>query len=1625
MPLTRYQIRNEYGLADPELYGAADRDDPEALLEGVAMAGLVGVLRQLGDLAEFAAEIFHDLHEEVMATATRGHGLVVRVQQLEADFPSIEKAFLSQTNHSSFFSNSGVDWHPNLRSEQNMITRGDLPRFVMDSYEECRGPPRLFLLDKFDVAGDGACLKRYTDPSFFKVEPASSIATVEMQREKKIRKVKKKGSRWRNGETPEAALTSHAKLHELFLEERIENGHSDPARLVKLKKRHLNGSAVDSKTGKSYMEKFLETPSPERKLVCETSVTPPLLRLTSDNTGEPELRILDISIVSPAAMSPETKSTNSSPNSQEAILELSVDGFNGEAYDEEVAKGSEPNSDVETNKSYSNLQKVAVDKRLAGDGEHKTGGSVEGSTPSSSDDMTSEVDNYMDALATMDSEMETDNEYKLKNNVRFLNVEKYGTDSDANEEEHLDLPTRFPDSQSIGNSSASDDGKNSFEKDRASISHSDTLSNLVESTPSECNGSAKEFPSTETCGADNFEMSSDQNSEIAESLEATSKEHVVSQNACIKEEVIPDSGDTSCSAFVRETSPTLQHSDPGANSQVVSLAGLVLDETPSNEINVGYKSLDINENGTHLDDSLAVVPNDSSQNKDEFTNTSSSHPVDESDDEDLGVSSDALLHLSDVEELSSEDQIGNNAVNEMSQTQCANEDSIESFARRKSDSPFLSISPTEEQVSSSALPEVQTPSGNMVRPYYRDIINPDNMASKLDDPVTPTAVNSEVIPFVVDAAWSTEELCPVVDAPQTHGLMEQQDAPQTHGIIEQQDAQQTHVLIEQQDAPQTHVLIEQQDAPQTHGLIEQQDAPQTHVLKEQQDAPQTHGLLEQQISDLSEDVPQLESISAEAVAPHYKQKIDVEETSRTMDGEELRLVTSGADVEGGDTVSVELPSNCLTYPGHEDHAKSDDVVPETLHVETVAVPYTAVAQPDDYVNDVSHSSPNAISSPPRNFINLNESLPGFGDSHEKETELDEVVFPEFVTYSEVQKEGSKKEVVSLDSESNSSKSVAYDLSSSTNGGHLDELTENSLAVCDGTAESNPSKSTTYDHSSSKISDNGHNFSPNQQSENSLAVHDVTTASTSLEMSHPESESQSLDQSDKEDVVSSPTCHLPEPETSSEKSLELQANQVDMEYLPRDGADRPEAALEQSLVFQSDQLDVECLQEDRASINSSSLQSAQIGAPNHMDEERSKELPSTENVNQDIRSDASSESCPRDLPSQPLTSVVLPESAGQEVDVTKQTMEPLESTLPRLVPEATAVNLEDMPPLPPLPPMQWRIGKQHPSLPSFLPIQPSEADEKAQFDIPAPQREVLQPQNPFLPLTYVEDGKSQHVSEPLMGNVVHPAPYSLHLPAIVNDANYQYSFPDLGGTQFPNPFLSSSEISDDRSGHNHFALEGEKVQSSTNPFTVPHTECTTFRHEPESSDGAIILPLQQLTLETDLESKVLEHSLKNSEWEHGKPPPTSVTAPTMVDEQPQHSLTTSEGETTWSPNNSAAMSDYEVGRSNGIPVSKLPRPRNPLIDAVAAHGQSKLRKVTERIRPQVEPKVDERDSLLQQIRTKSFNLKPASVTRQTVTRPSIQGPTTNLRVAAILEKANAIRQALTGSDEDDEDSWSDS
>lgn len=55
MPLVRVQVKNEFGLGKSDLYVDSNNEDPKAVLDGVAVAGLVGILRQLGDLAEYVS----------------------------------------------------------------------------------------------------------------------------------------------------------------------------------------------------------------------------------------------------------------------------------------------------------------------------------------------------------------------------------------------------------------------------------------------------------------------------------------------------------------------------------------------------------------------------------------------------------------------------------------------------------------------------------------------------------------------------------------------------------------------------------------------------------------------------------------------------------------------------------------------------------------------------------------------------------------------------------------------------------------------------------------------------------------------------------------------------------------------------------------------------------------------------------------------------------------------------------------------------------------------------------------------------------------------------------------------------------------------------------------------------------------------------------------------------------------------------------------------------------------------------------------------------------------------------------------------------------------------------------
>ncbi|KAG2683958.1 hypothetical protein I3760_10G058200 [Carya illinoinensis] len=216
MPLVRFELRNEYGLGQPDIYRQVDREDPKAVLDAAAVAGLVGILRQLGDLSEFAAEVFHGLQEQMMTIVSRSHKLKARVQRIEAALPPIEKAVLGQTSHIHFAYTAGSEWHPRIRNGQNHFIYNDLPQFIMDSYEACRNPPRLHLLDKFDTGGPGSCLKRYSDPTFFKKASATSdeVTTERIRINKNAHRSKKKrSSQWnRKGQRGASRSNSCSRL---------------------------------------------------------------------------------------------------------------------------------------------------------------------------------------------------------------------------------------------------------------------------------------------------------------------------------------------------------------------------------------------------------------------------------------------------------------------------------------------------------------------------------------------------------------------------------------------------------------------------------------------------------------------------------------------------------------------------------------------------------------------------------------------------------------------------------------------------------------------------------------------------------------------------------------------------------------------------------------------------------------------------------------------------------------------------------------------------------------------------------------------------------------------------------------------------------------------------------------------------------------------------------------------------------------------------------------------------------------------------------------------------------------------------------------------------------------------
>lgn len=261
------------------------------------------------------------------------------------------------------------------------------------------------------------------------------------------------------------------------------------------------------------MEKFISSSSPEDKVVHEVAygsltVELPCQTASASGTG-----------VSYPKESTSVEST---------VLTPFVDEVNEDLRRRELSLGT---------KQYP--LEVVNEKEIAVDGESKPDASED---DNQSDDVASEVDTYMDALATMEPEIETDTEFRSRYDIGFVDLQNQATDCDVNEE-LLQVQSSY--SPSTGNSNGSEDGNDSVKKGSSSFSYSDTGSTAAENVPVDVLDAAKVSPSTIFCEDEVTVMSMKKHSSSEELLGAQdyqSPKHDVSDDTSKEVTSLPSNG---------------------------------------------------------------------------------------------------------------------------------------------------------------------------------------------------------------------------------------------------------------------------------------------------------------------------------------------------------------------------------------------------------------------------------------------------------------------------------------------------------------------------------------------------------------------------------------------------------------------------------------------------------------------------------------------------------------------------------------------------------------------------------------------------------------------------------------------------------------------------------------------------------------------------------------------------------------------------------------------------------------------------------------------------------------------------------------------------------------------------
>ncbi|XP_072995509.1 SCAR-like protein 1 [Typha latifolia] len=1817
MPMVRYQIRNEYGLADRELYGAADKDDPEALLEGVAMAGLVGVLRQLGDLAEFAAEIFHDLHEEVMATASRGHGLMLRVQQLEAEVPSVEKAIVSQISRSSFTNNDGIEWHPNLRMDQNLITRGDMPRFVLDSYEECRGPPRLFTLDKFDVAGAGACLKRYSDPSFFKIDfAASGMMETDVPREKKVRKIKKKGPRWKKGETLESLLISNVNSNSPPIGS-DQVSEKAPRRTVKLKSRDLQDS--DRVSGRNYREHLLEVLASQQKVLLEDSKrkVPIKRKLNGSSESAPAVHKI-VSGTLAYSQSDRDGSPILSPPKQEMIM-VPINGLKmRKSNDAELSEG--PAQQFGVQETYNNLQTFEQDKVISesekiSEGSTNTYNKAEknslevtmldkkvvlvdseyttdGADGYRSDDIRSEQENFVDALNTLELEIETDSESKVKLDPCLLKTEPCAMDSEIEGQQEFLVQLSEPDSGKISSKSLGPD--NLFNNAISSFVSESLSDSSVVQRDQEINITSNS-PTNLAVG-------------LGEADDKTYKEPFLDDELMELSSLSSSPSDTSCHLMEPNDPSVLSEAKEGSyNSCDKTLTYITQDLSPqitvhesqlgtadqndilffceaqsgSNQIpedldRSPLQSRNLPEQ-THLaEDAEELIPDDTAETLE--------IPKDLSQEQEISISKEVLLnHVEDSlilltlpkeEELlksTKEDEesslIGrsptnlalswdnNSAIvqaddNVMRMENCA---SLEDLVGELSSSSVECAedihkhldevdSEDAEVQSDNPYNSSQTQDGIMLDEDHTQLTKDLSLPLNVHMGERQNSVKQET------EASSSGTFSPIENAAVPSGSL---------GICSQKHIKEIPLQISEDLSLPLNVhmgerqnSVEQETEVSSSGTLSPTEKAAEHIkevsLQISEDLPLPLYMHSIKLQNPFKDEKEACSSAMPAFTPVISSVLVQPDDLATVAEENVNSDGDLIDIEDTETITVRDISLPHVLPPEIEQSNDEKDCQRCPDVEsTESMPMTSGEESFLFDAKLQSDAPDSLEI--NSAMLVAEDSKSADESTEKNSQNNILHINELSWSSDL----AKDTVIVNDSYCHDLSSNYSTEASDYQGQIQKDHSASSWAFYQPNLEAN---STSHLRNAGLSDVTLCTSSTSQVEEEQAARHIDSDYELPIEdscdtykdhchaMVHTQTDwTPSIDDSlysleDEQDFSSKvmvqddnggenkdkspPTDFLWEPASPPDQEdfqSQASAEFYVMPYHVNEVAKEDESPADDFLwepasppdrdAFQSHcrtELDAASYQEDQYldmevptySMNLNDKPTQQDSEPkfhSFSSDEKANELeipPQNNSISKEQEQEASVSSDPQLSPSSstPNISATIPMPFPSNLIGTSENTFQL-SSIPQSEEPISTVSLEDLEKPPPLPPLQWRMGKLRPSsLPAndsfFEPVsgtnpfsEPSGSDKKHGLSLLAQGEMVLSTKIfsslPALEVEHLQHGlldpegeKTQHLRlsefppivdvesrqqdnlfperkiehpmenekhiydyDALGGLALQPSNPFIALPAL-QDENSQH-LPLLQGEEFPtlqdknshvdlllrNSDLSSSQDSqhDDReklptleckSSYLYVSSEAKRSQDSSNDTL--------------SSDREITQHLDLVLHGVDLEDGKGSYSTGACEGPIGQHLKSSVSGWTAGPQMPYPGYATSIEENPFAQYDVVPTTEDE--KLNKKPYSIRNRPRNPLIDAVAAHDRSTLRKVSELIRSSDKPKSDERNSLLEQIRNKSFNLKPA-----VVAKPTIKGPATNLKVAAIIEKANAIRQACVGSDEEDgdEDRWSDS